>query len=213
MKNKLTLATAALFALTLSAAAQTTEVQDLAKQWAALRDATLKVANAMPDDKYDFRPIDGGVSFAEQLVKMARGVDEHFAAISGGKSPFAMPESLGADTVRKLVADAFDYGAKTIDGLKEAGLDRARPHVLAALIEAAQARGQAESYVNAKDMVTAAEADRRKFLFYSFLAAWLLLCLYVVAISLRERKLRGELDRVKRLVENREHDKPEQVRL
>jgi hypothetical protein len=213
MKNKLTLATAALFALAFTSTAQNTEVKDLAKQWAVLRDPTLKVANAMPDDKYDFRPIDGGVSFAEQLVKMARGVDEHFAAISGGKSPFVMPESLAADTVRKLVADAFDYGTKTIDGLKEAELDRARPQVLAALTEVAQARGQAESYVNAKDMVTAAEADRRKFLFYSFLAAWLLLCLYVVAISLRERKLRGELDRVKRLVENREHDKPEQIRL
>ena len=42
------------------------------------------------------------------------------------------------------------------------------------------------------------------FLFYGFLAAWLIVILYVVSIAARERKLRQELDRVKRLVEERE---------
>ena len=41
-------------------------------------------------------------------------------------------------------------------------------------------------------------------LFYGFLAAWLIVILYVVSIASRERKLRKELDRVKRLVEERE---------
>ena len=42
------------------------------------------------------------------------------------------------------------------------------------------------------------------FLFYGFLAAWLIVILYVISIAARERKLRQELDRVKRLVEERE---------
>lgn len=42
------------------------------------------------------------------------------------------------------------------------------------------------------------------FLFYGFLAAWLIVIVYVVSIAARERKLRQELDRVKRLVEERE---------
>jgi len=42
------------------------------------------------------------------------------------------------------------------------------------------------------------------FLFYGFLAAWLIVLLYVVSIAARERKLRQELDRVKRLVETKE---------
>ena len=42
------------------------------------------------------------------------------------------------------------------------------------------------------------------FLFYGFLAAWLIVILYVVSIAARERTLRKELDRVKRLVEDRE---------
>ena len=39
------------------------------------------------------------------------------------------------------------------------------------------------------------------FLFYGFTAAWLVLIIYVISIALRERKLREELDRVKRMVE------------
>jgi hypothetical protein len=213
MKIPIVTASCLLAACSLTAAAQNTEAQDWAKQWASLRDATLKLADTMPADKYSFRPSNGDPSFAELLLKMADSIDSHFAEISGQKSPFARPETLGSDTVKKLVGESFDYSAKTLGELKEGGLDRARPQVLAALAEAALAQGQAEGYMKTKDMVTAEEADRRKFLFFGFLAAWFLVCLYVVAVSLRERRLRGELDRVKRLVEDREHDKPGQIRL
>ena len=42
------------------------------------------------------------------------------------------------------------------------------------------------------------------FMFYGFLAVWLVVIIYVISIALRERKLRQELDRVKRMVEERE---------
>jgi hypothetical protein len=40
------------------------------------------------------------------------------------------------------------------------------------------------------------------FLFYGFTTAWLVVIIYVISIALRERKLREELDRVKRMVED-----------
>ena len=40
------------------------------------------------------------------------------------------------------------------------------------------------------------------FMFYGFLAAWLVVIVYVISIALRERRLRAELDRVKRMVED-----------
>jgi CcmD family protein len=48
--------------------------------------------------------------------------------------------------------------------------------------------------------------DDRNFtyMFYGFLAAWLIVICYVLSIAVRERKLRAELDRVKRMVEGRE---------
>ncbi len=43
-----------------------------------------------------------------------------------------------------------------------------------------------------------------EFMFYGFTVAWLVIMIYVISIALRERKLRQELDRVKRMVEERE---------
>jgi CcmD family protein len=42
------------------------------------------------------------------------------------------------------------------------------------------------------------------YLFYGFLAAWLIVLAYVISIAMRERRLRTELDRVKRMIEERE---------
>jgi CcmD family protein len=44
------------------------------------------------------------------------------------------------------------------------------------------------------------------FMFYGFLAAWMVVILYVIWIALRERKLRDELERVKRMVDERERE-------
>lgn len=42
------------------------------------------------------------------------------------------------------------------------------------------------------------------FLFYGFTVAWLIVIVYVISIALREKKLRQELERVKRMVEEGE---------
>jgi CcmD family protein len=44
------------------------------------------------------------------------------------------------------------------------------------------------------------------FMFYGFLAAWMVVIVYVIWIALRERKLREELERVKRMVDERERE-------
>ncbi len=44
------------------------------------------------------------------------------------------------------------------------------------------------------------------FMFYGFLAAWMVVIVYIISIALRERKLRQELDRVKRMLEDREQE-------
>jgi hypothetical protein len=43
-------------------------------------------------------------------------------------------------------------------------------------------------------------------MFYGFLVAWMVVILYVIWIALRERKLRDELERVKRMVDERERE-------
>jgi CcmD family protein len=47
--------------------------------------------------------------------------------------------------------------------------------------------------------------DPREFqyTFYGLLVVWLVITAYVVSLALRERRLRAELDRVRRMVEKR----------
>jgi CcmD family protein len=42
------------------------------------------------------------------------------------------------------------------------------------------------------------------FMFYGFTVAWLIIIGYVISIAMREKNLRQELDRVKRMVEENE---------
>jgi CcmD family protein len=48
--------------------------------------------------------------------------------------------------------------------------------------------------------------DERNFtyMFYGFLAAWLVLVGYVVSLAGRERRLRKEIERLKHMIEDRE---------
>ena len=45
------------------------------------------------------------------------------------------------------------------------------------------------------------DARNFQFMFYGFSAAWLVIAIYVISIVAREKKLREELDRVKKMVE------------
>ena len=45
------------------------------------------------------------------------------------------------------------------------------------------------------------------FMFVGFTVAWLIIIVYVISIALREKRLRQELDRVKRMVEEGEQAK------
>src|SRR5689334_10303322 len=48
------------------------------------------------------------------------------------------------------------------------------------------------------------DARNFTFMFYGFTVAWLVIMIYVISIAVRERRLRQELDRVKRMIEQAE---------
>ncbi len=50
--------------------------------------------------------------------------------------------------------------------------------------------------------------DTRNFtyLFYGLLAAWAILCAYVISLAARERKIKRELDRLRTMLEDRERE-------
>ena len=42
-----------------------------------------------------------------------------------------------------------------------------------------------------------------QFMFYGFAAAWALIVVYVLTLGAREKRLRSELDRLKRMIEDK----------
>ena len=47
------------------------------------------------------------------------------------------------------------------------------------------------------------ESRNLEYMFYGFLAAWLIILAYVLSLAMRESRLRRELDRVRRMVEKK----------
>jgi CcmD family protein len=50
------------------------------------------------------------------------------------------------------------------------------------------------------------DARNFQFMFYGFAVAWSIIAIYVITIAAREGRLRKELDRVKRMVEQGEKE-------
>ncbi len=50
------------------------------------------------------------------------------------------------------------------------------------------------------------DARNFQYMFYGFTVAWLIVAIYVISIASRERKLRNELERVKRMIEQGEKE-------
>jgi len=48
------------------------------------------------------------------------------------------------------------------------------------------------------------DARNITFMFYGFAAAWLVLALYVLSLVAREKRLRSQLDNLRRMLEERE---------
>ena len=99
-----------------SAFAQATIHGDLLKDWAAQKDMLVKIANAMPEDKFGFKPTPGQRSFGEQVLHIAQ-VNNMLVAAVGGKTPAPtvnMKATAKAEIV-KAMSDSFDYGTKVIN--------------------------------------------------------------------------------------------------
>ncbi|HLH40759.1 MAG TPA: CcmD family protein [Bryobacteraceae bacterium] len=47
------------------------------------------------------------------------------------------------------------------------------------------------------------ESRNLEYMFYGFLAAWLIVLAYVLSLAMREGRLRREIDRVRRMVEKK----------
>jgi len=76
-----------ILALAVPALAQTTVKDALVKHWKTTTEFTLAVANAMPPENYNFRPVPEEMSFGQVVVHIAIANQNACAAASGAKRP------------------------------------------------------------------------------------------------------------------------------
>ena len=89
---------------------------DVQGDWERTKSLVLGLVNAMPDDKWSFKPTPAQGSFAERALHVA-DIDTKLLSTLGGKTPAPSAVNLKAMTKAEVVATlqaSFDYGAAVI---------------------------------------------------------------------------------------------------
>lgn len=114
---------------------------DLQKDWAAQKDTMVKLADAMPADKFSFKPKPELRTFAEQLTHVAganvnfmRGIDPKVTA------PTLNLKATTKEEVLKVLSDSFDFGSAVLKDKTDAQLSAAATDGPKFLLPATQAR-------------------------------------------------------------------------
>lgn len=90
----------------------------LKQQWESIRGNVVRTAEAVPEDKYDFKPTPEVRSFRDQFVHIVEENYFFMGFVSGEKK--APPKGLTtkADIIKAL-NDSYDFGAKALAGLSD----------------------------------------------------------------------------------------------
>lgn len=117
MKRRMFGVVAALVALTtLKPAAQSTTIQsDVLKDWTKMKDTMTNIADAMPEDKFGYKPTPAQRSFGEQVMHVA-GANVMIIKTLGGKAaaPTIDQKATSKAAILKALADSYDYGTAVL---------------------------------------------------------------------------------------------------
>lgn len=93
-----------------------TIVSDVTKDWANMKNTMMAIADAMPEEKFDYRPTPAQRTFGEQIVHVAQANIGVIAVLGGRTTAPAMPENhpaSKADALKGLAA-SYDYGTAVL---------------------------------------------------------------------------------------------------
>jgi uncharacterized damage-inducible protein DinB len=148
-------------AVLLSLASRATETKpnaagEYSRHLTALGQLSVAVADAMPADKFGFRPHPESMTFGE-LMNHISITNYQFCAGLKDSDPPALSAPADKDGVTKFLSDSFQFCSKVVNGLTEQQLSAVhnspdgrlpgREVLLAMYIHVAHHRGQAEIYL------------------------------------------------------------------
>lgn len=128
MIKKLTSLVVALIAIIASSTAQTTDQLFLEAAIKKMRHSkvyTLKVAKLMPDEKFDFRPTSGEMTFGEQLIHISSNLGWLSSAyLRVGENPVssAAKKATKKEEIIQVVTSTYDYVLEVLEKFEVAQL-------------------------------------------------------------------------------------------
>ena len=100
--------------------AQNSMKDALVKHWKTTQDFTLAVANAMPADSYNFKPVPAELSFGQLFVQIA-AANQNACALAGGTSRPPVPAGIDPedanvpkDKAIAFLTSSFDFCQKAV---------------------------------------------------------------------------------------------------
>lgn len=95
-------------------------------KWANAKQYTLKMAELMPEEFYDFKPVPEVMSFKEQLLHMAQNIQWLSTSylLSGKKPPRYDSAFVTKNTVIQRLTEAYDMGLFAHQSLSPEQLDQ-----------------------------------------------------------------------------------------
>ena len=100
-----------------SAAAQTASLRDGALQdWTRLKDTMMKIADAMPEEKFGFRATPPERTFGEQILHVAEANVVQMGRFESKATPPAVNmKATSKAEILKALADSFDFGTAALN--------------------------------------------------------------------------------------------------
>lgn len=133
-----------------------TDAGEYARHFGALTQLSVAVAEAMPAEKYEFKPHPESMTFGELIRHIAATNYQFCAGLNDQQTP-QLPNPTGKDRITQFLGESFRYCKDVIDHLSNTQLDAAhnspdgrmpgRDVLLAMYVHVAHHRGQAEIYL------------------------------------------------------------------
>ena len=140
------------------------EIEIFVDHWKKSKDLTLKVAEAMPADDYNYTPFPEGRSFGAELQHLGQAEGFYLGRLGKGNAPAAPAKDTSKATTVKYLGDLFDWAVGVVGQLSSADLIKSFAMgrgesmtgldlLYQAMIHTAHTRGYAEMYLRNKKIV------------------------------------------------------------
>ena len=97
------------------------------KRWNTAKEFTIKVAQEMPAEHYEFKPTPEMRAFGALMIHLGGANTRYFARIAGQAPPLKDPPTADKETVQKFLAETFDWCAAILGKMTEEDMAKSYP--------------------------------------------------------------------------------------